>query len=105
MDEDRQAPPLSQRPGYQEAKTVSVEMQKQSRQDMGITVIQRSETKRLNDQLDPELRAYLEWLSTNWAEYFAKERELPTSSSSSQWSSTLVEHTIVVFDQHSWQDD
>ena len=40
MDEDRQAPPLSTRPGYHEAKTALVEMQKQSRQDMEITFFQ-----------------------------------------------------------------
>ena len=56
MDEDTQAPPSSTRPGHQEAKTALVEMQKQSRQEMGIVFIPRSERKRLNDQLDPELQ-------------------------------------------------
>ena len=83
VDEDRQAPPLSTRPGYQEAKNALVEMQRQSRQDLGIQFFPNSERKRLNGQLDPELRGYLEWLSTNWEHYFKKERELPTSSSSS----------------------
>ena len=36
VDEDRQAPPLSERPGYNEAKAALVEMQKQSRQDVNI---------------------------------------------------------------------
>ena len=35
VDEDGQAPPLPTRPGYQEAKTAFVEMQRQSRQDFG----------------------------------------------------------------------
>ena len=44
------------------------------------------------------LRGYFERLSTNWAEYFAKGRELPTSSSS-QWSSTSW------FSTHSWSSN
>ena len=64
MDEDRQAPPLSTRSGYQEAKTALVEMQRQSRQDMHIVHILTKERTRLNDELDPEMRGYLEWLST-----------------------------------------
>ena len=70
VDEERQAPRLPTRPGYQEAKTALFEMQRQSRQDLGITFITKSERRRLNDQLNPSLRGYLEWLSINWAEYF-----------------------------------
>ena len=47
-----------------------------------------TERKNTIDKLDPEMRGYLEWLSMNWEEYFAKEREIPTSSSSCQRSST-----------------
>ena len=105
VDEDRQAPPSA---GCQEAKIALVEMQKQSRQDIGITYIPRSERKRLNGQLHPELRGYLEWLSTNWTECFTKERELPTSSSSSQWSSASWwtdswSSNWKGWQQHSWQ--
>ena len=82
MDEDRQAPPLSKRP------RALVEMQRQSRQDMVTVFIPRSERRRLTDQLNPSLRGYLEWLSTNWTEYFTEEHEPPTSSSSCKWSST-----------------
>ena len=39
MDEDRQAPPLSRRPGYEEAKTALAELQKQSRREMNIVHI------------------------------------------------------------------
>ena len=52
--------PSSTRPVYQEVKTALVEMQKQSRQDVRI-IIPKSDKKRLNDQLDPELRECLEW--------------------------------------------
>ena len=75
VDEDRQSPPWSTRPGYQEAKNALVEMQRQSRQDLGIPFISKRERQRLGNQLDPSLQRYPEWLSTNWAEYFAKERE------------------------------
>ena len=64
VGEDRQVSPLSTRPRYQEAMTAKVEMQRQSRQDVGITFILKSERKRSNDQLDPSLRWYLEWLKT-----------------------------------------
>ena len=83
VDEDRQAAPLSLRPGHQEAKIALVDMQKQSRQDLGIPFIPISERKRLHNQIDRSLQGYLEWPSTNWAECFAEEREPPTSSSSS----------------------
>ena len=65
--------------------------------------------KRLNDKFDPKNREYLEWPSTNWEHYFAKERELPTSSSSFQWSSTSWKSsqewssTWKWWQQHSWQ--
>ena len=68
---------------------------KQLRQKLGIPYIPKSVRTRFNDQLDPSLRRYLEWISTNWAEYFTEERVLPTSSSS-QWSSTSWLNT------HSW---
>ena len=99
VDEDRQAPPSATRPAYQEAKTASVKMQRQSRQDLGIPFIPKSEWRRFNDQLNPSLRRNLEWPSTNWAECFTEERELPTSSSSSQWSSTSLWST------HSWSSN
>ena len=111
VDEDRQAPPLSARPGHQEAETALVEMQRQSRQDMGVTFMPKSERMRLNDQLNPSLQGYFAWLSTNWAEYFAEEREPPTLSSSPQWSSTSWWSTHSWssnwkgWHQHSWQDD
>ena len=53
VHEDRQAPLLSQRPGYQAAKNAQVEMQTQSRQYLGIPFYQKS--------------GYLGWLSTNRA--------------------------------------
>ena len=99
VDEDRQAPHWSTRPGYQEAKIALVEVQTQSRQDLEISFIPRSDRKHVNDPLDPSVRGYLECLSTHWAESFTKERELPTSSSSSQWSSTSWWAT------HSWSSN
>ena len=65
MDEDRQAPPLSTRPGHEEAKTALAELQKRSRQDINVVHIPPTERTRLNDKLDPEMRRYLEWLSMN----------------------------------------
>ena len=71
----------------------------------------KSERRRLNDQLNPSLQVYFAWLSTDWAEYFAEEREPPTLSSSSQWSSTSwwSPHSWSSnwqgWYQHSWQDD
>ena len=105
-------PPLSKRPGYNEAKTALVEMQKRSRQEMKIVHIPTEERTRLNDKLDPETRGYIwEWLSIDWETFFAKERELPTSSSSSQrsstswWSTRSWSSNWKGWQQHSWQDD
>ena len=39
VDENKQAPPLPQRPGYQDATNALVDMQKQSWQDLGIPFI------------------------------------------------------------------
>ena len=36
----------------------------------------------ISQKLNPSMQKYLEWRSTNWAEYFAEERTQPTSSSS-----------------------
>ena len=56
VDEDRQAPPLSTRPGNQKTQNASVEMQRQSRQDLGIPFIPKSQ-KHLGNQL--ALQGYL----------------------------------------------
>ena len=61
-------------------------------------ILSTKERTRLNDKLDPKVRGYLEWLSANWEEYFAKERDIPTSCSSSQWSSTSWWSPLVVFE-------
>ena len=74
VDEDKQAPPLQQRPGDQDAKKALVDMHKQVRQDCGVTFIPKVERHCLRNQLDPSMQKYLEWLSTNWAEDFAEER-------------------------------
>ena len=71
----------------------------------------KKDRKRLNDKLDPKIREYLEWLCENWEQYITKERELPTSSSSSQssstswWSSHEWSSKWKGWQQHSWQDD
>ena len=90
VDEDRQAPQLGTSLGYCEAKHALVAVQKHSRQELGITFIIKCERHRSGNQLDPQLQGYHEWQRTNWAEYFTKEREPPTSSSSSEWSSTSL---------------
>ena len=86
-------------------------MQKQSRQELRIPFIPIRDRKRLHNQIDPALQGYLEWLSSNWAEYFAEERETPTSSSSSHWSSTSWwspqswTSNWQGWHQHSWNGD
>ena len=87
-DDDRQGPPLVTRPGYKEARDVPVTMQKQSRAELGIEFIPKSERQRLGNMLDSQLQEYLVWLSTNWSTFFEKAHEPQSSSSSSQWSST-----------------
>ena len=48
---------------------------------------------------DPPLRGYFEWPSTNWAEHFAKERELQNLIFLfSVVFNILVEHTLVAFE-------
>ena len=82
ITDDRQASPLETRPG------ALVEMQRHSRQTVGVTFMPKSDRKRLNGQLDTELRG-----SNKWTEYFTKEREPPTSV-----FNILVEHTLLVFE-------
>ena len=94
VEEDRQAPPLSTRPGYQEAKTALVEMKRQSRQVLGIPFIPKSDRRRLNDQLNPSLRGYHEWLSIIWAEYFTETQTANLIFLFSVAFNTLVEHTL-----------
>ena len=71
----------------------------------------KKDRNRFNDKLDPKIREYLQWLSENLEQYFTKERELSTSSSSSQWSSTswwsshVWSSTWRGWQQQSWQDD
>ena len=87
------------------------EVQRQSRREMNIVHVPTKDRKRLNDKLDPKIRQYLEWFSEKWEQYFTKERELPTSSSSFQlsstswWSSHEWSSTWKGWQQHSWQDD
>ena len=88
IEENLQGMPSTKRPGYHEAILAITEAQRQSRREMNIVHIPTKDRRRLNDKLDPQIREYLEWLSENWEQYFTKERELPTSSSSSQRSST-----------------
>ena len=101
----------TQRPRYQEAKIALVDMEKQSRQDLGKPFIPIRERKRLHNQIDPSLQGYFEWLSTHWAEYFGEEREPPTSSSSSHWSYTSWwspqswTSNWQGWHQHSWNGD
>ena len=106
VDGDEQAPSLQQRPGYQDAKKALVDMHKQVRQDRGVTFIPKVEWQRLRNQIDPSMQRYLEWLSTDWAEYFAEERPQPTSSSSLSPSSPLWTSSSWTSDwhQHEWKD-
>ena len=54
VDENRQAPPLSQRPGFREAE----EKFKEKRARLAL-LIPVSERKRLHDRIDPSLQEYL----------------------------------------------
>ena len=92
VDEDKQAPPLSQRPGYRDAKEQLRNLKKEKREQV-VPFIPVSERKRLHNQIDPSLQEYLEWPSIYWEEYFAEEHHEPSSSSSwspssSWWSSS-----------------
>ena len=49
VNEDKQAPPPPQRPGYQDAKKALVDMHKQVRQDCGVTFISIVERQRLRN--------------------------------------------------------
>ena len=90
IEENMQGMPLEKRPGFRAAKIAITEIQRQSRTEMNIVHSPANQRKRLNDKWDPKIREYPERLSENWEQYFTKERELPTSSSSSssQWSSS-----------------
>ena len=95
VDVDRQVPPLSRRPGHQEANIGLVDMQKQSGQDLAKQV----KRKRLHNELNPSLQGYLEWLSSNWAELFAEKTK--TASLIFLLSvvfNILVELKVVVFE-------
>ena len=84
VNEDRQAAPSTTHKDQctKKQRLHWLICKKQSRQDLGIPFIPIRDRKRLHNQIDPALQGYLEWLSTNW-----EEREPPTSSSSSHWSS------------------
>ena len=108
VEENRQAPPLSQRPGYREAKKLLINLQKENRKQLA-PFNPVSERKRLQNRIDPSLQGYLEWLSTNWAAHFAEEHHQPSSSyswspSSTWWSSSWTT-SWQRWHQHSWQDD
>ena len=49
VNEDKQAPPLLQRPGYQDAKKALVDMHKQVRQDCGVIFISKVARQRLRN--------------------------------------------------------
>ena len=66
IDENLQGMPLMKRPGYHEAILALTEVQRQSRREMNIVHIPKNQRKRLNDKLDPRIREFQEWLSTNW---------------------------------------
>ena len=56
VDEDKQAPPPQQRPGYQDAKKALVDLHKQVRQDCRVIFITKIERQRLRNQLDPSMQ-------------------------------------------------
>ena len=49
-------------------------MHKQIQQDCGVLSIPKVERQLLQNQLDSSMQRYLQWLSTNWTEYFAEEQ-------------------------------
>ena len=79
VDENKQAPPLWQRPRHREAKK-EVSNRQMSREEQVLS-IQVSDRRRLQNKIDPSLQEYLEWLSVNWAEQFAEPQnsERPTT--------------------------
>ena len=58
VDENRQAPPLSQRPGYREAKEELTNLQTEKREQLA-PFIPVSERKRLKNKIDPVLEVTL----------------------------------------------
>ena len=107
VDDNKQAPPLSQRPGYREAKEQLRNLQR--RKENLAPFIPVTERKRSHNKIDPSLQEHLEWLSTNWEEYFAEEHHQPSSSFSwsptSWWSSSSWSSNWQRWHQQRWQDD
>ena len=61
VDENRQAPPLSQRPRYREAIAKNKINKKEKRERLA-HFIPVNDRKRLHNRIDPSLQGYLEWL-------------------------------------------
>ena len=85
--------------GYQD-------MLKQVRQYCGVTFVPKVGRQRLRNQLDLLMQRYLEWLSTDWDEYFAKERFQQTSCSSWTPSSSWWSYSPLIsnWHHHEWKD-
>ena len=71
-----------------------------------VLLSQKLKKQRLRNQLDPSMQRNLAWLSTHWAEYFAKEQPLPASSSSWTPSSSWWISSSWTSDWHQneWKD-
>ena len=102
VNEDKQAPPLPQRPGYKDAKKHWLMCRSKWDKNAELLLSQKFARQRLHNQLDPSMQRYLERLSTDWAEYFAEERPPPTWTPSSSWwaSSSWTSD----WHQHEWKD-
>ena len=112
LDSNKQAGPLWERSGSQEAKRVLPSLQTAERQ--GVHHIPVDIRTRQNNTLDPAVQEYLDWLSFHWAEHFAEpqnsERQQPSSSSSwspspTRWSSSSWDQRWQKWHSCGWQDE
>ena len=70
LDSNKQAGPSWQRPGFKGATRALKNLQ--NAEGQGVPFLPVKSRTRQNNTLNPEPQVFLEWLSFNWVEYFAK---------------------------------
>ena len=114
--EDLNGPPSASRFGYQEPNNVLKGMQEQWRKDVGIGFIPTSARKRLNEQLHPDTKGFLQWPKCEMVWIFRTRKanfnrsaNRPLSStwsqSSSWWNSPSWTPNWDTWYQRNLQDD
>ena len=102
VDSNKQAGPLSQRPGYKSSTQALVSLQQA--QGKGVPHTPMKERPRHNDILDPAVRQHLGWLSFHWPEYFSSSSSSTWRESSRWWSSLRLDHQWQDWYTQGWQD-